>query len=43
MRYEKFYEVRQLAMYKIAHISEYGDLVGCRTEKKRSAVVLRRT
>ena len=43
MRYQKFYKVRQLTLYKIAHISGYGDLVGCRTEKKRSAVALRRT
>jgi len=34
MRYQKFYKVKQLTLYKIAHISEYGDLVGCRTEKQ---------
>ena len=43
MRYQKFYKVKQLALYKIAPICEYGDLVGCRTEKKRSVMVLRRT
>jgi len=43
MRYQKFYKVRQLTLYKIEHISGYGDLVGCRTGKKKSAVVLRRT
>ena len=43
MRYQKFYKVKQLTLYKIAHISEYGDLVDRSTEKKRSAVVLRRT
>jgi len=26
MRYQKFYKVKQLTMYKIAHISKYGDL-----------------
>ena len=43
MRYQKFYKVKQLTLYKIAHISKYSDLLGCCTEKKRSAVVLRRT
>jgi len=43
MRYQKFYKVKQLTLNKIAHISKYSDLVGCRTGKKRSAVVLRCT
>jgi len=43
MRYQKFYKVKQLTSYKIVHISKYGDQVGCRNGKKKSAVVLKRT
>jgi len=35
MCYQKFYKVKQLTMYKIAHISKYGDLARLLRKKKK--------
>jgi len=43
MRYQKFYKVKQLTLYKVAHISKYGDLVRLPRWKKRSTVLLKCT
>jgi len=43
MRYQKFYKIKQLTLYKIANISKYGDLAKLWRWKKRSTVLLKCT